>query len=89
MRVRAAQKFSFDHSRNNKIAGVPGLSRNLLGAVNALHRGADDRIALNLQVTTFLFAQNPSESCLRRDEDDLTVPLSRDEVSIHPPVYWR
>ena len=41
LRVRAAQKFSFDHSGNNKIAGVPGLSRNLLAAVNALHRSAE------------------------------------------------
>ena len=65
MRVRAAQKFSFDHAGNDKIAGVPGLAGNLVGAVNARHRSADDgKIALfNLQVTTFLFAENPSELC--------------------------
>src|SRR5688572_13528626 len=69
MRVRAAQEFSFDHSGNNKIAGVPGFPGNLLGAVNARHRCADDgKIALNLQVTTFLFAENPSELCSQRHE---------------------
>lgn len=72
MRVRAAQKISFDHSGNNKIAGVPGLPRNLLGAISARHRCADEgKTAFNLQVITFLLADNPSELCSWRDEDSL------------------
>jgi hypothetical protein len=62
MRVRAAQKLSFDHAGDDKITGVPGPAGYLVGAVNALHRCADDgEITLfSPQVKPFLFPERSS-----------------------------
>jgi hypothetical protein len=73
MRVRAAQKFSFNHAGNNKITSVPGPAGNFIGTINSPDRSADDgEIALNVQVETFLLAENPIRSVLRDARGHLT-----------------
>ena len=48
MRIRAAQKLTFAHSRNDKIGDVLGLARNLFDTIHAAHRTSNDREVLSL-----------------------------------------
>jgi hypothetical protein len=92
MRVRAAQKFSFDHAGDDKIAGVPGPAGYLVGAVNAPDGCADDgEITLfGFQVKTSLlpssselcWAVRPRVIC----NDSLRRPISCKHLL---PVYGR